>query len=82
MYDAVTNPPAPEWNSLSDEERTALVKAWEYSSCPHACGGDPIHFYETLRQVLRKREKRVLAATMLGDGDEYHRWCQEHGVRP
>lgn len=66
MYDAMTNPPVPEWNSLNNEERTELVKAWEYSSCPHACGGAPIHFYDTLRRVLKKRERRYLEATMNG----------------
>lgn len=64
MYDPITNPPMPDWNALSNEDRVRLERAWEYSSCPHACGGDPLHFYEELRSVLKQRERRYLEHTM------------------
>ncbi len=66
LYDALTNPPVPEWNGLSNEERTELCKEWEFYSCPHSCGGDASNFYDAIRKVLKKREKRVLEATMAG----------------
>lgn len=62
--DALTNPPLPEWNELSDEHKAELDKAWEFSSCPHACGGDSAHFYDTLRRILREREKTIFESTM------------------
>ena len=64
IYDALTNPPLPEWNALSNEERGVLIRAWEFSSCPHACGGDPIHFYDELRRVLIEKEQRIFKETM------------------
>lgn len=64
IQDALTNPPVPEWNNLTNDQRTALCDAWEYSSCPHACGGDPLHFYSKLREVLIERERAIFKATM------------------
>jgi hypothetical protein len=64
MYDALTNPPVPEWNNLTNDERTMLVDVWEMHSCPHACGGSPIYFYAEIRKILKDRERRILAATM------------------
>jgi len=64
IHDALTNPPVPDWNELNNEERGALCDAWEFSSCPHACGGDPLHFYDELRRVLKARERRIFEAIM------------------
>jgi len=64
MYDALTNPPVPDWNSLSNDERVKLCDVWEMHSCPHACGGSVIYLYEEIRKVLKERERRVLEATM------------------
>jgi hypothetical protein len=66
IQDAITNPPIPDWNNLGNEARTALHKAWEFSSCPHACGGDPLHFYQELRRILIEREREILRLTMEG----------------
>lgn len=69
MYDAFTSPPMPEWNALRNEDRARLMTAWEFSSCPHSCGGDPLHFYDELRCVLKERERHYLEATMAATPD-------------
>lgn len=67
MYDPLTNPPAPEWNSLSNDERTAICRVGEMYSCPCCGTGDaPFYIYLEIRKVLKEREKRVLKATMDG----------------
>ena len=45
FYKRANNPPIPEWNNLSDEERGLIVEEWEQSSCSHACGGSPIGLF-------------------------------------
>jgi len=68
---ALINPPVPEWEALTYDERNEIEKAWEYSSCPHSCGGDPLAVYDAIREVLQQRERRIFRATMDGPPD-YH----------
>lgn len=71
MFDPLTNPPVPEWNNLSDAEKSKIMEAWEIHSCPHACGGDVIYVYAAIRKALKERERRVLRATMDGPPTEH-----------
>ena len=66
MYDPLTNPPMPEWNALTNDERMSLDSTWGMYSCPHSCGGDVIYVYAAIRELLRKREQRYFKATMEG----------------
>lgn len=63
---ALTNPPVPDWNALSNEDREGILREWEFHSCPHSCGGDAAAFYEEIRKVLLDRERRIFRATMAG----------------
>lgn len=64
--DVLTNPPMPDWNDLADDEKTEIVKAGEMYGC-QCCGGDTgWSMYDQILDVLRKRERRYLRATMEG----------------
>lgn len=64
--DALTNPPMPEWNNLSNDEKEIIIREGEMYSC--SCCGDDAGFYVYLkvREILRIRERRFLDATMAG----------------
>ena len=73
MYDALTIPPVPEWNSLTNEERAALCEIGDMCSCPCCRDNNPaFYLYQEIRKVLRKRERRYLAATMAGPPSEHY----------
>lgn len=58
----------PEWNSLTNDERTKLVQVVSYFSWPPGNDGQfAIEFYEQLNKVLRERELREDRATMNAD---------------
>lgn len=64
--DPMTNPPMPEWNSLSNEERSTIIREGEMYSCS-CCGSDAgFYVYLKTREMLRQRERRYLVATMEG----------------
>jgi hypothetical protein len=66
IIDALYNPPVPDWNELSNEDKAAIQEAWEIHSCPHSCGGEVLYVYEAIRDALKAREQRVFEATMAG----------------
>lgn len=66
IIDALYNPPIPDWNELSNEEKEAIEQEWEIHSCPHACGGDVLYVYKAIRDALKQREVRIFKATMAG----------------
>jgi hypothetical protein len=66
IIDALTNPPVPDWNDLSNEEKAEIDRAWEMYSCPHSCGGDVLGVYNAIRDALKLRERRIFEATMDG----------------
>lgn len=66
------NPPIPEWNSLSNDEREHLSRFWRESvcsCCQYAQGGS--YFYDEIRKILIAREQRYNAATMAGPPAEH-----------
>lgn len=67
MYDALTSPPMPAWNGLSEADRREIAEEWRSNFCP-CCGvnGTASYFYEHIRKRLKSREKRILEATMAG----------------
>lgn len=67
--DTLTNPPMPDWNDLSNDERSAIVEEGERYGC-QCCGSDAgFYVYEEIRRVLRERERRYFQATMAGPPD-------------
>lgn len=57
----------PDWNSLTNEERTDLVKTVSWFSWPPGNDGQfAIEFYAAINKMLREREKRHDHATMNG----------------
>ena len=64
FYDPLTNPPMPDWDALRNEEKAAVMKAWEMHSCRHADHGEVFGFYLAVREALQARERRYLEATM------------------
>jgi len=62
----LVNPPMPDWNDLSNEEKMAIDTSWETHSCPHSCGGSVTYVYDAIREALRERERRYFNATMAG----------------
>jgi hypothetical protein len=55
----------PDWNSLTNEERTALVNVVSWFSWPPGNDGQfAIDFYAAINKVLRERELREDRATM------------------
>lgn len=60
------SPTMPDWNSLSNDERVAIIKEGEMYSCS-CCGGDAgFYVYQEIRKILLEREKQYLQATMGG----------------
>jgi hypothetical protein len=70
MPNALTHPPMPQWNTLTNEQRDKIQEAWEIHSCPHACSGDVSAVYDAIRDTLMERERRVFEATMAGPPGE------------
>jgi hypothetical protein len=72
MGDPLTNPPVPEWNSLTNEERSALCRIYDMYGC-RCCEDNDLVFYLYLeiRKVLQGRERRYLEATMAGPPAEH-----------
>jgi hypothetical protein len=59
------NPPMPDWNNLSNEDRDRIVEYLEYSMCP-CCRHRNSTIYEDIREALKEREKRYFRSTMDG----------------
>lgn len=73
MDNPLTNPPIPEWNNLTNEERVALCKIGDMHSCPCCQDDNPaVYLYLEIRKVLQQRERRYLAATMAGPPTEHY----------
>ncbi len=65
VMDALTNPPMPDWNSLSNEDRDTIMRDGEVFLCSCSCDNDAqFYLYEVIRRVLKERECRVFRATM------------------
>lgn len=81
MHDALTNPPVPEWNSLTNDERVALSRVGDMYSCPCCSGNNPaFYLYQEIRRVLQKRERQYLAATMAGPpADHFQQFADKNG---
>ena len=57
----------PDWNSLTNDERSKLVSIVESFSWPPGNDGQfAVEFYGALNRVLRERELREDRATMNG----------------
>lgn len=55
----------PDWNALTNEERTKLISVVEWFNWPPGNDGDfAIRFYDALDEMLRQRELREDRATM------------------
>jgi hypothetical protein len=55
----------PDWNSLTNDERTTLVNVVSWFSWPPGNDGQfAIDFYAAINKVLRERELREDRATM------------------
>jgi hypothetical protein len=66
--DALTNPPMPDWNELSNQERLAITREvgdGDCGCCQCSCG-DSFHIYDEIRKILKVRERRYFEATMAG----------------
>lgn len=69
-YDALTNPPMPDWNDLTNEERSELSDLIDGAQC--SCQPKIAHYaYGAIKKVLKVRERRYLAATMAGPPAEH-----------
>lgn len=62
--DALTNPPMPDWNDLSNEERSAIVALDDGGCC--CCQYPSWTAYDEIRKILKERERRYFLATMNG----------------
>jgi len=63
MYDAFRSPPMPEWNALSNHDRSWIISQAEVYSCP-CCGEYTSNVYDIIRTQLVEREKRIFRYTM------------------
>lgn len=55
----------PDWNSLTNDERTKLVRVVETFAWPPGNDGQfAIEFYREINKVMRERELREDRATM------------------
>lgn len=57
----------PDWNSLTNDERTELVKVVSWFAWPPGNDGQfALEYYQAINKMLRERELREDRATLAG----------------